>query len=1434
MKLRWLKVLLVMTLIASGETAAEPAQALPISPNLIILTLLFILAQTWLIVALVANVRRRQRAETEIDDTTKRLRRLAVVIAEVAGVRNRTDLMAIVRHALRELTGADGATLVLRDNGQCHYVEEDAIGPLWKGQRFPLESCISGWSMLHAQAVVIEDILADDRIPQETYRSTFVKSLSMVPVGRRNPIGAIGCYWARRHRATDTELEMQQALADAMAVGLDNLRLYEVMASARQAAEAAAEQMAKQAEELAATQATALAAQRQGRLAALNLMEDAVTARKQVEIALDAQRASESFIKSVLDNLPVGIAVNSVAPAVSFSYMNDNFPRFYRTTQERLADPNAFWEVVYSDPDFREEIRHRVLEDCASGDSARMHWEDVPITRQGEKTTYISARNIPLADKGVVVSMVWDVTERKLAEMALRESESRFRQIFDSVGDAIFIHDAETGRILDVNRRMCEMYGYSRAEAIELDVASISASLSPYSQAEIGSLIERARNTGMYTFDWLARARDEHTFWVEVSLKLARINDQPRLLAMVRDISARKAIEEQLRKLSLAVEQSPASILITNLVPAIEYVNDAFLRISGYDREEVIGRNPRILHSGKTPQATYAELWDCLGRGQPWKGEFHNKRKDGSEYIEFAIVTPLRQPDGTITHYVAVQEDITERKRIGAELDDYRHHLEDLVAQRTAELGEARRQAETANKAKSAFLANMSHEIRTPMNAIVGLTHLLQRNIVDPEQRNRLDMIVEAAQHLLSIINDILDLSKIEAGRLSLENIEFDLGHVLENAAAQIAERAQARGLELVIDIEPALMKAPLLVGDPTRLTQALLNYASNAVKFTTEGSITLRARVVEAGSTDLLVRFEVEDTGIGVAPADRARLFRSFEQADVSITRRYGGTGLGLAINRQLAELMGGEVGVSSEPGIGSVFWITARLGKSDKTAAPKMASLLHNRCALLVDGASSTQTVLRQMLMALGLSVDTVPTTEDALSAIAMRDSDGCPIDVVLFDCRTPDLAHRDVAREIPALSLRHPPPLLLVLISGETEVREDMQRIGFTCMLTKPVTISSLNDMLVRLLHELPDGANLPATVRSEESLQLKAQQQGEIRVLLVEDNQINQLVAHDMLTTAGLTVDLAENGEQAVMLAEANDYDAILMDMQMPVMDGLEATRRIRALPGRTQTPILAMTANAFSEDRQRCMEAGMNDYIAKPVAPETLFATLLRWLPLLANMESDRAGNVRADEADALRRLAQIPGLDTTAGLQRANGRVAYYVDLLRRFVKNHGNDGDRLSTLLATDDLVSAHRLAHTLKSVAATFGANDLARAMANLELQLRQQAPAAASAAARTAALGALTALLEALRMTLPEAATLPPAAEIPMPDLAEVAALLAQMEVLLERDDTTINRIFAAAAARLRQVHGNEIDTLERCIEAYDYPEALDIVRAMRQRS
>jgi signal transduction histidine kinase/CheY-like chemotaxis protein len=987
-----------------------------------------------------------------------------------------------------------------------------------------------------------------------------------------------------------------------------------------------------------------------------------------------------------------------------------------------------------------------------------------------------------------------------------------------------------------------------------------------------------------------------------------------------------------------------------------------------------------------------------LLHGQTWQGEFYNRRSNGEVYIEKAVISPIRQTDGSITHYLAIKEDITERKRTEAELADYRHHLEERVAARTADLeaanqrlqindlrlqamfelsqkssqlderellrlgmeeavrltgsevgylhyvhedqehiqlaawsagtarqcaldnqehypiskagvwaeavrlrrpaiqndyqslgerkgypeghlhlvrhlsapvceGEqariligvgnkptdydevdmhelqligndlwrivmrrraeialatAKEAAEAASRAKSQFLANMSHEIRTPMNAIIGLTHLLQRAELGSRQRGHLDKISSAAQHLLSLINDILDISKIEAGRLALECTDFELELVLDKVQALICERAEAKGLEIVFDIDPALLGR--LYGDPLRLGQILLNFASNAVKFTERGDIVLRVRKLEENESSLLAHFEVQDQGIGLDPDQQNRLFQAFEQADGSTTRRYGGTGLGLAISRRLIEMMQGEAGVESKLGQGSRFWFTARLGKSlfQAAASPSSDLGLRGARALVVDDSPQARLALARMLRTLGMSVE---TAEDATAARSLMDAAGrghSRFDIVLLDATMPGIAGAEAAASI--RTWRHAPTYVMATVFAS----QAQGTRGFDAVLVKPVTFARLCDSLRQL--DRHDTAK-PDALPTDEAEAYLMQYYGGTRLLLAEDNPINQEVALELLGGLGVSIDLAENGVQAISLAERNPYDLILMDVQMPLLDGLEATRAIRRLPEHAATPIVAMTANAFTEDRQRCLEAGMNDHIGKPVEPSALFSVLLHWLgaPLTKTPRLDRP-QAEKDEGDAmlLKRLANIPGLDVKTGLRGLRGRVSSYRRLLRKYAERHADDLAALRERLDAGDRNGAGCLAHTLRGAAGALGAFRVHALAAELEANICGQTDSVELAQGISALETEWSALAAGIMAVLPTEQAHSPATA----DWKQAQPVLQQLERLLAADDMASNDWFHEHAPLLRQTLGERAETLRHSIDAFEYDQALQLLRAFWQ--
>lgn len=921
-----------------------------------------------------------------------------------------------------------------------------------------------------------------------------------------------------------------------------------------------------------------------------------------------------------------------------------------------------------------------------------------------------------------------EIAERLRFEQALKDANEMLEQglVLERMQLAALVNsseDAIIGKTVDGvatswNKAAERIFGYTAAEMIG---QSISCLFPPHLVDTESQFLQRIlKGETIATYETQRLCKDGRL--IEVACTISAIRDHEGNIIgaskIVRDITERKRVEDELRKLSLVVEQSPESIVITDLDARIEYVNEAVLKSTGYSRAELMGANPSLLKSGKTQPDLFVSLWETLRRGESWQGEFINKRKDGQEFIESTVISPIRQKNGRISHYMAIKEDITEKKQMLLELDSYRQHLEELVIERTEQLAEAKQAAEAANLSKSTFLANMSHEIRTPMNAITGLAYLMRSGALDAKQRDQLSKIDSAAHHLLSIINDILDLSKIEAGKMVLEIAEFDVDRVFKSLNDLICDRAGEKGLEVINRIDPSLPKK--LRGDAMRMQQILLNFASNAVKFTESGHIVFKAWLMERQGENIRVRFEICDTGIGMTEEQRSRLFQAFEQADSSISRRFGGTGLGLAISKRLVELMGGNIGVDSRAGHGSTFWMELPLqcGRED-TGPVSQPSIPAGLKVLVVDDIADAREAITNMLTCFQVKVSCVDSGGAAIQAVHEASTAGAAFDLILMDWMMPSMDGIEAARQIHDLTDIAPPKILLVTAYGYNGPLDDLKRWGVIDLLPKPVTLSSLHDaMAIATNSYQPTNTNLlPAPL---DLSVLRGH-----RILLAEDNLINQEVVQELLTGVGLQVDLAENGLMACEMAAQNNYDLILLDMQMPVMDGVTTARRIRDQLG-ANLPILAMTANAFDEDREICFQAGMNDHISKPVNPDLLFRTLQHWLPTLIAPEPTSAtvANKLVDNAELLKCLGEIDGLDVTAGLRNLEHKLPFYLKQLQNFVQRHTQEAMHIEELLTIQDTRAAILAAHTLKGVAAILGIEHIRHIAGTIEAILKQEA--------------------------------------------------------------------------------------------------------------
>ncbi len=1006
----------------------------------------------------------------------------------------------------------------------------------------------------------------------------------------------------------------------------------------------------------------------------------------------------------------------------------------------------------------------------------------------------------------------------------LQVSEERSRLILESSAEGIFGTDIE-GQVTFVNPAACRMLGFTAEELI-----GQPSHAAFHHHRPDGSVYPREECPMFAAYQAGKASRIDNEFlWRKDGTGLPveygatpMLKDGKVVGAVISftDITERKRNEQALatseKKIRRILETSAEGFwLIDNNTVTVE-VNDALCRILRRPREKILGRsifdftdeeNTRIFKENVARRA----------HGESSTYEVALSAPDGSLVPCQFSASPLADEHGSKIGAFALCTDITLRK------------------QQEAEIIAAKQKAEEATQMKSMFLANMSHEIRTPMNAIIGLSHLALKTQLSPKQRDYVSKVHNAGTSLLAVINDILDFSKIEAGKLEIETTDFKLDEVIASVTTLTAQKAHEKGLEFLAHVGPGIPE--YLLGDPLRLGQILTNFVNNAVKFTERGEIRLSIDLLERTGEKIQLRFAVKDTGIGMTKEQAAKLFQPFTQADMSTTRKHGGTGLGLTICRRLVELMGGRIWLESEPGAGSTFFFTVWLGVGAQAGSGKIVpERLAQLRVLVVDDNPTAREILQEPLGTVVSHVDAVASGAEAIASIKAHDPRE-PYDIVFMDWRMPGMDGLLASRHIKAdETLTHQPAIVLVTAFGREEVREEAERLQLDGFLVKPVTKSMIVDTLVNVFGHA--GEDAVATAETQQAASLRG-----ARILLTEDNEINQQIAVELLESAGATVQIANNGREAVDILlkgpQPPSFDVVLMDLQMPEMDGYQATAKLRSEPWVRSLPIIAMTAHATIEERQRCLAAGMNDHISKPIDPAMLYETVGRFFKLgqasrLSASDQPQAsmavlngkGEPASSPSATDQPLPSIEGLDTADGLSRVAGNRKLYLKLLRQFLEQQGVAIAQISTALTQNDLRLAERLAHTLKGVAGNIGAKAVQATAGALEKLIREQAPAGEAEAATKQLAAVIEPLLARLQMVMSTqvAETPAPAIASVLVDPAQSREAVVQLTRLLSEFDAGAADFLEANQAALRPLFcGERWAQFEKLVQSYSFGDA-----------
>jgi len=1001
----------------------------------------------------------------------------------------------------------------------------------------------------------------------------------------------------------------------------------------------------------------------------------------------------------------------------------------------------------------------------------------------------------------------------------LRVSEERTRLLLESAGEGIIGVSVE-GKMTFINPAACRMLGYSPDEFEGKELHSLihyaheDGSLCPLEDCAM----HRSISLGM------ASHNDNEVLWRKdgtsfpVAYSSNPVHKDGSLVGSVitfSDITERRRAEQALaeseRRTRTILETAIEGIWMVDNNAVTMLINPALCGILGRPQEEILGHQIFDFVDEENLQIFLHQL-ELRKKGASGAYEICLQRPDGVNVPCLFNATPFLDEKGVKKGSFALVTDITARK------------IADEQVRRAKEI------AEEATKAKSDFLANMSHEIRTPMNAVIGMAHLALQTELTPKQADYLTKIQRSAHSLLGIINDILDFSKIEAGKLEMESVDFSLDEVLDNVSTVVGVKVHEKELEFLMDTPQDVPLA--LVGDPLRLGQVLINLCNNAVKFTEQGEIVISTKLVEKQDEWVMLQFSVRDTGVGLTEEQKGKLFQAFSQADMSTTRKYGGTGLGLTICKRLVNMMGGEIWVESEAGKGSEFIFTAKFGMARKFSRRRLEPSIDLRGmrVLVVDDNASSREILQSLLETMSFEVTVAASAEEGIAELE-KDAKTRPYRLILMDWKMPGMDGIKAS----AFIKNHPdltqkPKIIIATAYGREEVMQRSEKVGLDGFLLKPVSQSVLFDaIMVAFGKEAPEGeAVARASHIEEEGLR-------DVRgalVLLAEDNEINQQVAEEILQQAGFVVRIANNGKEALEMVKAGNFDVVLMDIQMPVMGGFEATREIRRDERFKDLPIIAMTAHAMAGDREKSIEAGMNDHVTKPIDPVQLISALVKWVKP-GDRETTEGVSESLSESTKVDVLpSELPGISIASGLGRVAGNKQLYTKLLCKFKDGQENAVEQIKAALQSGDVETAARLAHTVKGVSGNLGGDNLYRAAADLEKAIKEDEQSVD--VFMTEFDSQLKTVMDGIRVLEARLAAqqgpAEPGAEKRV-DKEAVKTLLQEIAQLLESDLTeAMNRLDALNHHLANSSVYEEFKRLEKQVESFDTDSALKTVETM----